>query len=97
MSHTFYGEHYQEWDVIWDSLLSLREGAQGIAIKSHLEIRLNPNQPLLALLDTAIHEGLHALDWNLEHPFIEHASEELAKLVIHVLQHKKVLPGPQGS
>jgi len=86
------GEHYQQWDFHWDVFLRLREGCQGLSNKTDLEIRVNPNQSFTDLLDTCVHEVLHALDWSLEHPFIEQASEEITKVVIHALHKKNLLP-----
>lgn len=84
----FLGEHYQTWQVVHDGFLM---SAKGEANKSDLVIRIQPNQPLEPYLDTLIHEGLHALDWSLEHDFIEHASEQLTKLVLWGLKQKGIL------
>lgn len=49
--------------------------------KSHRTIRIDPRQGELAMLDTILHEFLHAADWHKDEKWVEHVASDAARLL----------------
>lgn len=53
------------------------------------QIRINKNLRDIALLDTLIHEMLHAADWQRDEEWIEETAEDIARILTK-LGYRKV-------
>ena len=73
-----------EWRVTWSARMHDYGVIARGANRESRSIRLRSRQTDEELLDTLLHEALHALQWEVEEPVIAERASELAALVLRV-------------
>ena len=77
-SHIFRGKR---WLIRWRKLPGAQEGECESPASQGKMIKVDPRTTKLRLLDTLIHEGLHACMWDLDEEAVHESASDIAKLL----------------
>ena len=77
-SHSFHGKRFK---IVWRVLDKENHGKCDDPSERRKNIFIGPNLEEKDLLETALHEGLHAAFFSIDEPHVDRAAEDIASLL----------------